>query len=87
MNAERELYFVRREGNTTYQGKDYHALIRGDWKILQNTPFMPFELYNITQDPGETTNLAKEEKARFAELTKSLRKHIQRGGTTPWQGP
>ncbi len=87
ITEQRDLYFVRREGNNTYQGKAYHALIRGDWKILQNSPFQPYELYNISNDPGETTDLAKKEKGIFNELAAALRLHIQRGGSTPWQAP
>ena len=52
------LYFVRREGKHAYQGKAYHAVIKGDWKLLQNNPFSPLELYNIAEDPQETTDLA-----------------------------
>ena len=82
---ERELYFVRREGNPKYLGKDYHALIRGDWKILQNHPFQPYELYNIKDDPQEQNDLAKAMPGVFADLAIALSHHIQRGGATPWQ--
>jgi arylsulfatase A-like enzyme len=34
----RDLYFVRREGGFDYGGKSYQALIRGEWKLLQNNP-------------------------------------------------
>ena len=87
MPAHRDLYFVRREGGAAYQGKDYHALIRDDWKLLQNNPFMPLELYNLTDDPGEKNNRATTEKARFNDMAAALRVHIQRGGVIPWQGP
>src|SRR5690606_37434788 len=52
----RDLYFVRREGNFRYGGNSYAALIRGDWKLLRNDPYSPLELYNLKDDPGETTN-------------------------------
>ncbi|HSP43270.1 MAG TPA: sulfatase-like hydrolase/transferase, partial [Luteolibacter sp.] len=84
---ERELYFVRREGNPKYLGKAYHALIRGDWKILQNHPFQPFELYNLKDDPREQNDLVKAKPDVFADLAKALSLHIQRGGATPWQAP
>ncbi len=82
---ERDLYFVRREGGTRYGGKAYHALIRGDWKLLHNSPFEPLELYNIKNDPGETTDLADEHPNILSDLLASMRKHIQRGGQVPWQ--
>jgi arylsulfatase A-like enzyme len=83
----RDLYFVRREGGRQYGGKSYEALIRGDWKLLQNSPYAPLELYNLKVDPQETTNLAGTEKKIFHELSDALRSHIQRGGATPWQAP
>jgi len=85
--AARELYFVRREGGETYGGKSYEALIRGDWKVLQNDPYSPLELYNLKADPGETRNLAAENPQQLKELTSVLRRHIQRGGSVPWQAP
>jgi arylsulfatase A-like enzyme len=85
--GERELYFVRREGNPRYGGNSYEALIRGDWKLLRNDPYSPLELYNLKDDPGETTNLATRHRPVFNELATALRAHIQRGGTVPWQPP
>lgn len=83
----RELYFVRREGGTAYGGKSYEALIRGDWKLLQNSPYSPLELYNLKHDPGEQTNLMGQAPRVFQELSTALRGHIQAGGGTPWQPP
>ena len=71
--AERELYFVRREGGPAYGGKDYHALVRGDWKLLQNSPYGPLELYNLRTDPSETTDAAKQHPEVVAQLTEILR--------------
>ena len=85
--AVRDLYFVRREGGPQYGGKAYHALIRGDWKLLQNSPYQPLELYNLRSDPQETTDLAATNRATVNELATALRKHIRRGGATPWQKP
>ncbi|WP_145084420.1 sulfatase family protein [Anatilimnocola aggregata] len=87
INAPRDLYFVRREGGAAYGGKSYEALIRGEWKLLQNDPFSPLELYNLKADPQETNNLAKVNIKMVQELSAALRKHIQRGGSTPWQAP
>ncbi len=81
------LYFVRREGGETYQGKAYHAVIRGDWKLLQNDPFSPLELYNIADDPLETTDLSRKNRKEFSELSAILRAQIQEGGKTPWRKP
>ncbi len=85
--AARDLYFVRREGGPAYGGKSYEALIRGDWKLMQNDPWSPLELYNLRTDPQETNNVAKQAPKVFKELSDSLRQHIQRGGQTPWRKP
>jgi len=86
MPGDRELYFVRREGGRAYGGKDYQALIRGEWKLLQNDPYSPLELYNLKNDPHETTNVATKAPKVFNELSAALARHIQRGGGVPWQG-
>ena len=85
--VDRELYFVRREGGPNYAGKSYEALIRGDWKLMQNDPFSPLELYHLGRDPQETTNVLPQERKVFLELNAALRAHIQQGGSTPWQPP
>lgn len=83
----RELYFVRREGGPAYGGKCYEAIIRDGWKLLQNNPYGPLELYDLATDPQETRNLATTERKRLTELQTALRRHVQRGGATPWQPP
>jgi arylsulfatase A-like enzyme len=87
ITTPRELYFTRREGGMTYGGKTYEAIIRGDWKLMQNDPFSPLELYNLKSDPQERTNLAATNKKIGNELSVALRRHIQNGGSTPWQKP
>lgn len=87
ITAPRELYFVRREGGRAYGGRSYEALIRGDWKLLQNDPYGPLELYNLKNDPGETTDLAAKAPKVFNELSAALAARIQRGGATAWQKP
>jgi arylsulfatase A-like enzyme len=87
ITAPRDLYFVRREGGFKYGGHSYEALIRGDWKILRNDPFSPYELYQLKKDPQEKNNLATTDKKIFEELAAEIRHHIQRGGITPWQPP
>lgn len=81
----RDLYFVRREGGPAYGGKTIEALRQGEWKLLQDSPFAPLELYNLKEDPREATDVSKEQKKVFATLSAALRRQIQRGATVPWQ--
>ncbi len=82
----RDYYFVRREGGPAYGGKTIEAFRRGDWKLLQDSPFAPLELYDLNSDPQETTGVATNLKI-FNELSMALRRQIQRGGSIPWQKP
>ncbi len=84
---ERTLVFVRREGNNRYMGQTIWAVRRGDWKLLQNTPFEPFRLYNLAEDPQEQRDLADQNQAVYDELAAALRAHIQQSGAVPWQPP
>lgn len=84
---ERVVYFTRREGGLTYGGKAYHALRKGDWKLLQNSPYQPMELYNLKTDPKEENDLIKSELEIYKEMNSILMQHIQEGGNTPWQKP
>ncbi|NQV26060.1 MAG: sulfatase-like hydrolase/transferase, partial [Rhodopirellula sp.] len=82
-----QWFFTRREGGIRYQGKTIDAVIRGPWKLLQNSPYAPFELYNLADDPQETTELSKKNRGMYNELSAALRKQIQREGAVPWQKP
>ena len=50
---QRDLVWVRREGGAMYAGREFYAFRRGDWKLLQNTAFQQYELYNLANDPEE----------------------------------
>lgn len=80
-------FFRRREGGTRYAGKTIEAVRVGDWKLLQNSPFEPQELYNLKADPQERIDLSKKNRKKFNELAAILRKEIQRYGAVPWQRP
>ena len=84
---DRPLVWVRREGNMRYQGRDYFAFRQGPWKLVQNSPFEPYQLYHLERDPLETTDLAKPEQSRYRDLVRQLMGHIQAAGQVPWQRP
>ena len=84
---QRDLVWVRREGGTMYAGREFYAFRRGDWKLLQNTAFQQYELYNLANDPEEKHDLSKSEPKLYSELIAGLMLHVQRAGRTPWQRP
>lgn len=78
-------YFVRREGGAAYGGKTIEALRMGDWKILQDNPHLPLELYNLAEDPRESNDQSKQHPDIFKQMLNALMRQIQIGGQTPWQ--
>lgn len=80
----RTAFWVRREGGA-YGGQEYYAVREGNWKLLQNTPFEPFQLFDMAKDSLETTDVSTAQKAIYEALGKKLRRHIQKAGTVNWQ--
>ena len=87
IDRPRDLYFVRREGGAAYGGKSYEALIRGRWKLLQNSPYRPMELYDLVDDPYERVDLSSIRPEVMKELSAVLRERIRAAGGIPWQPP
>jgi arylsulfatase A-like enzyme len=83
----RDLYWVWREGGVLHQGATVEAMRQGDWKLVHDSPFAPVEMYNVKNDPQETTDLAGKEQSTYRNLSVILRREIQRGGAVPWQPP
>ncbi len=82
---DRSLVWVRREGHR-YEGRAYYAIRKGDYKLMQNTPFEEMTLYNLADDPGEKHPLPSDH-PMAKQLKKDLQKHIQKAGSIPWQHP
>lgn len=79
----RMVYWVRRDGYKL-GGQAYYAARKGKYKILQNTPFEPFEFYNLNKDPFERNPIYDRPK-EYWELFNGLCEHIRIAGMIPWQ--
>ncbi len=85
---KRPLYFVRHEASPYFGMKSSNALIDEDgWKILHNSPFSKLELYNLNDDPLETTDMAQKSRQQFQRVGKKFYRQIQEGGRIPWMPP
>ena len=80
---DRFLFWVRREGGH-YGGRAYYAARYDDFKLVQNSPFEPLELYNLAEDPKEENPLGTNH-PMYKKLFAALRNHISQAGAVPWQ--
>jgi len=80
---DRFLFWVRREGGH-YGGRAYYAARYGDYKLVQNSPFEPLELYNLKDDPQEQNQLSKKHRM-YQRLFSALRNHINEAGAVSWE--
>jgi len=86
MKNDRPLFWVRLEGNMAYGGLHYHAARIGDWKLLRNTPFEPYQMFNLANDPGEQKPIPRQKAPqKYNELFNSLMNHINLSGRYKWQ--
>jgi arylsulfatase A-like enzyme len=83
-DEDRFLFWVRREGGARYGGRAYYAARNGDFKLVQNTPFEPLELYNLATDPKEEKPLGNKH-PMYRKLFNALKDHVIKSGAVPWQ--
>lgn len=81
--SDRVVFWVRREGGR-YGGKAYYAVRKGPYKLLQNSPYELFQLFNVEADPYEQIPLDTDLPV-YNELRNHLSQHIRRAGAIPWQ--
>jgi arylsulfatase A-like enzyme len=86
LTDDRTVYWVRREGNMRYGGMAYYAARNKNYKILQNTPWEPVQLFDVIADPVEQQplNIAKYRDV-YRHLFLNLKEHIRVAGAVPWQ--
>lgn len=53
------------------------AIRKGDWKLIYYHKDSSFELFNLVQDIGESTNLATQEKKKLGELASDLGNYLR----------
>lgn len=83
--SDRILYWLRREGGQRFLGQCQHAVRRGDTKLLHNSPFEALELYDLSDDPLETTNGSQTQIDLFREMSQLFQAETQKAGHVPWQ--
>ena len=80
---ERTLFWICREGGK-YKGQAFYAVRQGAYKLMQNSPFEDFQLYNLTTDPHEQIPLSKNS-VHYVRLQRILDQHIQENEKISWK--
>jgi len=80
---ERLLFWMRRDGGP-HAGLAYYAVRHGDWKLLQDGPDQPLQLFHLKSDPREERPV-KDKPQVFALLRAALPNHVIQAGAAPWQ--
>jgi arylsulfatase A-like enzyme len=83
---DRIVYWMRREGGN-FGGLAYYAARRGNYKILQNTPWEPIQFFDLGVDVVEQKPLdkAKNFPDIYRQLFQNQMNHIRLAGAVPWQ--
>ncbi|WP_430815675.1 sulfatase-like hydrolase/transferase [Carboxylicivirga sp. RSCT41] len=81
-SGDRAMVFMRREGHR-FGGRAYYAISSGEYKLIQNSPFEPYQLIHISDT--SSLEIPVENAAVKKELWKKLMKHIQNSGNVSWR--
>jgi len=79
--------FARPNFHMWLQETTKETMIDGDWKIVRDEAGKPYELFNIKDDPYETTDLAEREPEKLAGMAKVLESHMADAKRVPWKRP
>jgi arylsulfatase A-like enzyme len=83
-HKQRIMFFSRREGGR-YNGLTIQAVQFNEYKLLQNSPWEPMQLFNLRNDPFETNDLILSQPQIRRKLSRMLMDFTQKGGQIPWQ--
>lgn len=72
---ERTLFWICRDGGD-YKGEASFALRQGPYKMIRNSPFEDFRLYNLTTDPHEQIPLSKNSEY-YRKMLHLLEQHMR----------
>jgi len=82
---DRTVYWVRREGGAC-GGLAYYAARKGNYKILQNSPWEPVQFFDLLTDSVEQKPLSNRDFPNiYRQLFQSQKEHIRSTGAVPWQ--
>ncbi|MEY3897214.1 MAG: Arylsulfatase precursor [Verrucomicrobiota bacterium] len=70
-----------------HEGKPILAVRFGGWKAVKNGPQASIELYDLTKDPGETTNLAKNHPDMIEKAAALMKQNHSPSPDWPLSGP
>jgi arylsulfatase A-like enzyme len=82
---DRYVFWVRRDGGDDVGGLAYYAARYNEYKILQNSPFEPYQFFNLKKDEYEKNPLNNSGDEIYRKLRVQLQDHIRRAGAVPWQ--
>ena len=85
--ARDEMYWYYPAGNSEWNARKACVVRKGDFKLIYRFALAPdrYELYNLKNDPFETTNLANSNLAKFNELKGLLDNWMVEMNLPKWQ--
>jgi arylsulfatase A-like enzyme len=72
------------DGTLYWEHTGNAAIRRGEWKLVRDYP-QPWELYNISRDRSELSNVAADHADVVTELTREWEAWAARVGVIPWE--
>lgn len=83
---DRYVFWLRNEGGAGFCGKSQSAVKFKEYKFLQNMPYEQGQMFNLEDDPMESTPLELKGKV-YQGLHKALTEHYRNWGSVPCQAP